>query len=139
MAEVGKYKVFVGSTLTESNPSDADIRLRPRIGVEFEGEELAKVTIFDRAPDGVSAGTTGVTETLYKVIDRDNPGEIVLIVHVEEWIAQAREPVFASLHQVNMNDLREHARFGLLGSEAGASRTLDYQEALSPFDRTTLE
>lgn len=113
--------VFVGSITAGSGNLVQDNRQE----VEFEGEELAKLTDYGTGRDGAPTDTRGVTERLYKTADDR------LVVHVQDWSNWQGEPTTLSLHEVTETDLSGKGRFAHLGNEAGYGRPLTLDEALA--------
>lgn len=113
--------VYVGSVQAGSSGQVNDNR-RP---VQFEGEELARLTTYGAGRKGGITDTKGVTETLYKAADGR------LIVHVEDWSHWQGEPTTEHLHQITEADLQVGGRFEELGREAGYGRPLTLDEALA--------
>lgn len=92
--------------------------------VEFEGEELATLTLYDRNEDGRLTDLRGVKEALYRTDDGR------LIVHSEDWSKWAGEPTEYELIEVTEGDLQPGGRFDRLGEQAGFGRSLTLDEAL---------
>ena len=113
--KVGTYAVGNGNIVQDNT--------RP---VEFEGEELAKVSDYGTGRDGKPTDTRGTKETLYKTPDGR------LVVYVENWSRWQGEPNTYDLLEVTETDLQPNGRFETLGREAGYGRPLTLDEALTP-------
>jgi len=116
-------RVRVGSIVTGDSGQTNDTRR----AVEFEGDELGKLTTYGAGRDGGITDTRGTTETLYRAADGR------LIVHVDDWSRWIGEPNTETLQEVTERDLQPGGQFEQLGHEAGFGRALTLDEALEDF------
>lgn len=121
--------VLIGTIQTTSSGHTQD-RTRE---VEFEAEELGKLTDLGTGRDGGLTDTRGTTETLYKA------GDDRLVVHIKDWSHWQGEPIIYSLHEVTEGDLAGSGKFARLGHEAGYGQPLTLDEALAMAGDTELD
>ena len=94
--------------------------------VQFEGEELASVREYGFSPhSGNPTDTVGTDYTLYKSADGR------LLVHVVDWSRWQGSTNTYQLFEVDEGDLDPIGPYAKLGAEAGLSRPLTLDEALS--------
>ena len=117
-------KLLVGSIEALGNGSAQDMR-RP---VEFEGQELGKLTVYGYDQKrGRLTDTRGTTQTLYQTADGG------LVVHVETWSRWAGEPNVSRVEAITEDDLRVGGAYDDLGHECGFGRALTLEEALAHY------
>jgi len=114
-------KVYVGSVVAMNGGVQQDTRR----AVEFEGEELGRLTVYGEDPRrGTITDTRGTTQTLYKTADGR------LVVHVDEWSRWQGEPNTETLVEVT-EDLGPDGEHWQLGEKAGFGRPMTLDEVLN--------
>lgn len=93
-------------------------------GVEFIGEELARVTHYGTGRNGAPTDTRGTTETLYRTEDGRH------VVYIEDWSRWQGEENRYRLVEASPEDLEPTGRFGEFADAAGMGRPLTLDEAL---------
>jgi len=94
--------------------------------VQFEGEQLAIHTDYGSNPrSGRPTDTIGVTRTLYRAQDGR------YLVYIEDWSHWVGSTNTYQLVEVKQADLGPTGPYALLGQEAGLSRPLTLDEALT--------